>query len=65
LLDKNTKKKVQSALNNLSEGSAALDQADDEAIKRIEGQLPGKSVLAKSVLSWITYAKRPLTTGEL
>ncbi|KAH0556261.1 hypothetical protein GP486_005815, partial [Trichoglossum hirsutum] len=65
LLDKNTKKKVQSVLNELSKGSATLSQAYDEAIKRIEGQLPGRSILAKSVLSWITYAKRPLTTEEL
>ncbi|KAI9766598.1 MAG: hypothetical protein M1840_006409 [Geoglossum simile] len=65
LLDKITKKKVQSALDKLSKGSAALGQAYDEAIKRIEGQLPGKSALAKSVLSWIAYAERPLTTEEL
>ncbi|KAK2792301.1 hypothetical protein FQN52_003778 [Onygenales sp. PD_12] len=65
LLDQYTKKKIQSALDKLAKGSAALHQAYDAAIKRIESQLPGKAVLAKSVLSWITYAKRPLTTKEL
>ena len=34
-------------------------------VERIEGQLPGNRARAKSVLSWITYALRPLTTGEL
>ncbi|KAF1951855.1 hypothetical protein CC80DRAFT_357004, partial [Byssothecium circinans] len=39
--------------------------AYDGAIERIEGQLPGKTARAKSVLSWISYAQRPLSTGEL
>jgi hypothetical protein len=43
LLDKDTKKKVRSALDNLSGGSQALNKAYDEAIERIEGQLPGKT----------------------
>ncbi|RYP26030.1 hypothetical protein DL768_011840 [Monosporascus sp. mg162] len=42
-----------------------LDEAYDEAIKRIDSQLPDDSALAKTVLSWITYAQRPLTTEEL
>ncbi|KAI9782990.1 MAG: hypothetical protein M1816_001650 [Peltula sp. TS41687] len=65
LLDKRTKSKVQSTLESLSTGSKALYEAYDEAIKRIDGQLPDDSALATSVLSWITYAQRPLTTGEL
>jgi hypothetical protein len=65
LLDKNTKKKIQSTLEKLSKDSEPLNKAYDEAIERIEGQLPGKRARAKSVLSWITYAQRPLTTGEL
>ena len=32
---------------------------------RIEGQVKDQKELAKQVLSWITYAKRPLTTSEL
>ncbi|KAF2678030.1 ankyrin [Lentithecium fluviatile CBS 122367] len=36
-----------------------------EAIQRIEGQLSGDCEPAKKVLSWITYAKRPLTTTEI
>jgi hypothetical protein len=65
LLDKRTKAKVISTLNNLSTGSGALDDAYSKAITRIDGQLHEDSVLAKTVLSWISYAQRPLTTGEL
>lgn len=64
-MDKCTTKDVHTSLNHFSKGSALLDRAYDEAIKRIEGQLPGISALAKSTLSWITYAERPLTTKEL
>ena len=36
-----------------------------KAPQRIEGQLEGDRELAKRVLSWITFAKRPLTTAEI
>jgi hypothetical protein len=49
----------------LSKGSAALDEAYGEATKRIDGQLAGDRSLARRALSWITYAKRLLTTKEL
>lgn len=65
LLDKRTKQKVLSTLDKLSKGSAALDAAYSEATKRIDGQLDGDRLLARSTLSWITYAQRLLTTQEL
>lgn len=34
-------------------------------MERIEGQVTDQKDLAKQVLSWITYARRPLTTIEL
>ncbi len=34
-------------------------------MERIGGQVKDQEELAKQVLSWITYAKRPLTTSEL
>jgi hypothetical protein len=34
-------------------------------MKRITGQVLDSQFLAKQVLSWITYAKRPLMTLEL
>jgi hypothetical protein len=52
-------------LGRLSKGSAALNAAYNEAIQRIDGQLDGDKERAKKVLSWITYARRPLTTTEL
>jgi hypothetical protein len=56
---------VKSTLAKLSKGSAALEDAYKEVIQRIKGQLSGDYQLAKRVLSWITYAKRPLTTTEI
>jgi Ankyrin repeats (3 copies)/Ankyrin repeats (many copies) len=72
LLDKNTRKDVKLALQQFSRSpktdtwlEQAYDEAYDDTIMRIEAQLPGKVVLAKKTLSWITYARRPLTTDEL
>jgi ankyrin repeat protein len=65
LLDKRTLKEVKLTIGRLSKGSAALNDAYDEAIQRIDGQLNGDKERAKKILSWITYARRPLTTTEL
>jgi hypothetical protein len=56
---------VKITLATLSKGTAALNNAYREALERIEGQQAGHSRLAKLVLSWITFAKRPLTTAEI
>ncbi|KAH7411643.1 hypothetical protein DE146DRAFT_674164 [Phaeosphaeria sp. MPI-PUGE-AT-0046c] len=65
LSDNTTAKEVKSTLNTLLKGAAALDNAYREAVERIEGQRTSHTKLAKSVLTWITFAKRPLTTAEL
>ncbi|KAH8710036.1 ankyrin repeat domain-containing protein [Phaeosphaeriaceae sp. PMI808] len=65
LSDKTTAKEVKLTLATLSKGAAALNDAYCEALERIEGQQAGHSRLAKHVLSWITFAKRPLTTAEI
>jgi hypothetical protein len=65
LLDKRTVKEVKLMLDRLSKGSAELNDVYDEAIRRIDGQLDRDKERAKNVLSWITYARRPLTTTEL
>jgi ankyrin repeat protein len=65
LVGQRTKAKVVSALENLSKGPEALQEAYGEAILRIDNQPQGDRILAKNVLSWISYAQTPLTTGEL
>jgi hypothetical protein len=56
---------IRTALKTLPAGSDAYDRAYEDAMERIEGQVKGQEELAKRVLSWITCAKRPLTTFEL
>ncbi|KAK4243163.1 ankyrin repeat-containing domain protein [Corynascus novoguineensis] len=58
-------KDVRAALKTLYTGSQAYEHAYNHAMDRIEGQLKGRKKLAKKVLSWITCAKRPLSTSEL
>lgn len=67
-----TKKQVKSALAKISKGfqgtkdpTQVYDQSYAEAIKRIDDQPSARSELARKALSWITYAARQLTTGEL
>ena len=49
----------------LPAGLEAYDHAYEEAMERIEGQIIDSRELAKQVLSWITCARRPLTSLEL
>ncbi|KAF7940554.1 uncharacterized protein EAE98_000681 [Botrytis deweyae] len=65
LRGKKSPKVMRNALNSLPTGSAAYRYAYKDAMERIEGQLDDERDLAKQVLSWITFAKRPLTTAEL
>ncbi|KAM4054568.1 ankyrin repeats (3 copies) domain-containing protein [Hirsutella rhossiliensis] len=65
LVGKKSPYAVQIALQNLSTGSNAYDDAYRDAMKRIQGQVEDQKVLAMDVLSWITYALRPLTTSQL
>ena len=44
---------------------AEVDAIYDETMIRINGQVKGDMHLAKKVLSWITYAHRPLSLEEL
>ncbi|KAL5113799.1 hypothetical protein ACEQ8H_008335 [Pleosporales sp. CAS-2024a] len=60
-----TIRKVKAALNSLSKGEAALSDAYNGALERIESQPASHVDLAKSTLAWITFAKRPLTTAEI
>jgi hypothetical protein len=53
------------ALQKLPKGSDALELAYNGAVERIDSQKQGLRDLADQVLSWITYARRPLRTTEL
>jgi ankyrin repeat protein len=65
LIEKRSPKAIRASLKRLSKGSEAYDQAYGEAMERIEDQIADSQKLAKQVLSWITCAKRPLTTAKL
>src|SRR5438045_2939678 len=65
LKDKLNPKAIRNTLKGLPKGPDALNITFDEAIERINGQRSGFKELAEQVLSWITYAQRPLTILEL
>jgi len=62
LSQKHTPKAVRTALQNLPE---KLDRTYDGAMERIRSQNKEDVDLAQHVLSWITFALRPLTVAEM
>ena len=62
LVGKPNARQVRAALENLPEG---MDGTYDEAMERVERQVDRRKQLARRVLSWITYAVRPLSVKEL
>jgi plasmid replication initiation protein len=62
LADQHNEEGVLDALNNLPND---IDEIYDQAMERIERQSNADKELAERVLSWITYARRPLTVEEL
>jgi hypothetical protein len=62
LSQKHTPKAVRTALQNLPE---KLDRTYDEAMERIRSQNKEDVDLAQRVLSWISFALRPLTVAEM
>jgi Ankyrin repeats (many copies) len=65
LLSKPTCGDIKLALKNMPRGIGGLDTMYEQAMKRINDQEEDLRELAKKVLSWVTHAKRPLTTIEL
>ena len=65
LLSKPTCGDIKLALKNMPHGIGGLDTMYEQAMKRINDQEEGIRELAQKVLSWVTHAKRPLTTIEL
>jgi hypothetical protein len=62
LASQNTVKGIQDALCNVPQG---FDSAYDNAINRIRGQTEADKQLAENALSWVAYARRPLSATEL
>jgi plasmid replication initiation protein len=62
LLEQYNEEGILDALNNLPND---IDEIYNQAMERIERQSNSDKELAKRVLSWITYACRPLTIKEL
>jgi hypothetical protein len=56
---------IKQALRNLAKGIDGLDETCKQAMERIEDLGKRSRELAKQILTWITYAKRPLSTKEL
>ncbi|KAL6812087.1 ankyrin repeat-containing domain protein [Trichoderma sp. SZMC 28015] len=65
LKGKTKPKEISNALQNLATGSDAYEQIYTEIMNRIVGQYEEQAQLAKSVLSWLTFAKRPMRVDEL
>ena len=62
LLDKLNPGEIRDALEKLSE---EIDPAYEQVMMRIENQATPYVVLARKVLSWITYARQQLSVKEL
>ncbi|KAF5722703.1 hypothetical protein FMUND_2580 [Fusarium mundagurra] len=58
-------KRLRDALSTLPTGASAYDEAYQGAMERIESQHGEREAVAKNVLAWLTFAKRPLTIQEL
>jgi Ankyrin repeats (3 copies) len=65
LTDKFTEKEINIAVDNMAKGKEGLGKAYDDTVDRIMNQEQGTRDLAKKVLFWIVYVKRPLNTEEL
>ncbi|UPL02804.1 hypothetical protein LCI18_013738 [Fusarium solani-melongenae] len=74
LADKPTLNDIRSAMETFRKQGQGLGEhqkdqvlarAYEQAMERINEQMPGMKTLALKVLSWITCAKRQLTTSEL
>ena len=61
-MSKNNRKAIRDALEHLPKG---LDSTYAEAMTRIDKQNRDDRDLAENVLSWISYAVRPLSITEL
>src|SRR5262245_16852988 len=57
-----TRQRVREVLQNLPQG---VKETYDQTMKRIEGQCEEDRTLAEQVISWLTYARQPLSIQVL
>jgi hypothetical protein len=60
-----SKTNLQAVRDTLAKLPAGVNDTYDEAMERIRRQDEDDRTLAERVLSWITYARRPLSQEEL
>ncbi|EED17198.1 Pfs, NACHT and Ankyrin domain protein [Talaromyces stipitatus ATCC 10500] len=65
LEDKVNPRQVENALKKLPKETNAYSQAYQQAMERIQSQLPSFCDLAFKTLAWISHTKRPLAPKEL
>ncbi|KAK2772638.1 hypothetical protein FQN53_004485 [Emmonsiellopsis sp. PD_33] len=65
LMTKPTAGALRLALQALPRGAKGLDRTYDQAFERIKGQDEDLEEIAKKVLAWAVYDRRPLTTAEM
>lgn len=65
LKDKRRRSALIKALDDLPSGHNAYGAAYDNAMRRISNQSQDDQELARQVLTWVVYAKQPLTTTDL
>ncbi|ETS85826.1 hypothetical protein PFICI_03851 [Pestalotiopsis fici W106-1] len=65
LKGKKSPRALRQTLNTLATGNDAYDEAYQNTMLRISGQLSDQKELGMNTLMWIVHAKRPLETVEL
>ncbi|XHF98005.1 hypothetical protein AWENTII_001577 [Aspergillus wentii] len=65
LVGKKSARAIRTALEGFQNRSDVYDSAYDEAMERVECQIPDQRDMAKQVLSWVTCSRRQLTILEL
>lgn len=65
LSGKLSERAIKCELEVLTKGSGTYDLAYDKAMQRVNDHVKDKRDMAVKVLSWVTRARRPLTTLEL
>jgi hypothetical protein len=65
ILNKGTKQKVLSSVENFPKCLTAFGKVYDDAISQVEGQLEEDCLPFRRALSWVIYAQRLLTKREV